>query len=674
MEIVNLVQGTPEWHAHRAAHRNASDAPAMMGVSPYKTRSELVREYATGLRAEVGAAQQRVFDNGHRYERLAQPLTEKIIGEQLAPLVGTNGKYSASFDGLSFLEDIASEHKSLNDVLRAAMFDGCTGTDLPEVYQIQMEHQCLVAETVERVLFMASKWADDGTLIEERHCWYTPNLALRARIVAGWDQFEADVAAYVPDAAPTALPVVAAPVTALPAVSVQVSGAIAVTDNFKVFEEAVRDFIDNKLIRNPETDQDFANLDSQIKAMKNAEAALDAAEVHMLSQVLAIDERKRTKEMLHKLVRDNRLMAEKLLASEKERRRGEIVADGVKALREHIEALDQRFRPTFSRVGVSYMPTIAADFGAAIKGKKNLDNMREAVEQTLTNAKIEANQIADRIQINLQVLRERADLAFLFPDERTLALKAPDDLAAAVKSRVADHEAKEAQRLEAERERIRAEEAEKAQREQAERNRMALSEIQGIQQQVMIASIGRAGVRKGGTIECIRETLAETEAWPVEEAHFGAMHGAAQAAKDTAVAQIRQLLTNAEAAAAAGALAASQALAVPATQVAALPPAPEPAQLALTPVASTAAPVASAEPAANETSAASGTPTLKIGAIAERLGFSLTAEQLRGLGIEPATRERGATLYHEHQFPLICDALARRAMTAKAAHAQRLAA
>ncbi|WP_422097518.1 endonuclease [Variovorax sp.] len=667
MEIVNLVQGTPEWHAHRAAHYNASDAPAMMSVSPYKTRSELVREYATGLRAEVGAAQQRIFDNGHRYERLAQPLTEKIVGQQMAPLVGTNGKYSASFDNLTFLEDIASEHKSLNDVLRAAMFDGCTGADLPEVYQIQMEHQCLVAETVERVLFMASKWAEDGTLIEERHCWYTPNLALRARIVAGWDQFEADVAAYVPDAAPTALPVVAAPVTALPAVSVQVSGAIAVTDNFKVFEEAVRDFIDNKLIRNPETDQDFANLDSQIKAMKNAEAALDAAEVQMLSQVLAIDERKRTKEMLHKLVRDNRLIAERLLSSEKDRRRGEIVADGMAALRKHVGALH-------ARLGVEYVPLPAADFGAAIKGKKNLDNMREAVEQVLTNAKIEANEVAARIEANLQVLRERADLAFLFPDERMLALKAPDDLAAAVKSRVADHEAKEAKRLEAERERIRAEEAEKAQREQAERNRMALSEIQGIQQQVMIASIGRAGVRKGGTIECIRETLAETEAWLVEEARFGAMHGAAQAAKDTAVAQIRQLLTNAEAAAAAGALAASQALAVPTTQVAALPPAPEPAQLALTPVASTAAPVASAEPAANETPAASGTPTLKIGAIAERLGFSLTAEQLRGLGIEPATRERGATLYHEHQFPQICEALARRAMTAKAAHAQRLAA
>jgi len=77
--------------------------------------------------------------------------------------------------------------------------------------------------------------------------------------------------------------------------------------------------------------------------------------------------------------------------------------------------------------------------------------------------------------------------------------------------------------------------------------------------------------------------------------------------------------------------------------------------------------------AANESTAA-GTPTLRIGDIAARLGFTLTAEQLRGLGIEPVTRERGATLYHEHQFAGICDALIRRVADAKAEHAERLAA
>ncbi|SEF28436.1 hypothetical protein ABL840_26935 [Variovorax sp. NFACC27] len=77
--------------------------------------------------------------------------------------------------------------------------------------------------------------------------------------------------------------------------------------------------------------------------------------------------------------------------------------------------------------------------------------------------------------------------------------------------------------------------------------------------------------------------------------------------------------------------------------------------------------------AANDAGTAS-TPTLRIGDIAARLGWTMTAEQLRSLGIEPAARERGATLYHEHQFPEICAAIANRANEAAAAHAQRLAA
>lgn len=54
-----------------------------------------------------------------------------------------------------------------------------------------------------------------------------------------------------------------------------------------------------------------------------------------------------------------------------------------------------------------------------------------------------------------------------------------------------------------------------------------------------------------------------------------------------------------------------------------------------------------------------GMPTLKLGQIGERLGFSLTADFLKGLGFEVAARERGACLYHEADFPLILAALVR---------------
>lgn len=86
-----------------------------------------------------------------------------------------------------------------------------------------------------------------------------------------------------------------------------------------------------------------------------------------------------------------------------------------------------------------------------------------------------------------------------------------------------------------------------------------MGDIHGIQQQVIIAQIGRLGVRKGGTIECIRETLAETEAWPITEGSYGPLTVVAQGAKDAAVKAIQELLAAAEVNAARAAEAARQA-------------------------------------------------------------------------------------------------------------------
>jgi hypothetical protein len=47
VKIHNLIQGSPQWLAYRAQHFNASDAPAMMGVSPYKSRAEEPRRTST---------------------------------------------------------------------------------------------------------------------------------------------------------------------------------------------------------------------------------------------------------------------------------------------------------------------------------------------------------------------------------------------------------------------------------------------------------------------------------------------------------------------------------------------------------------------------------------------------------------------------------------------------
>lgn len=468
MKTMQLIAGTPDWHAHRATHFNASDAPAMLGCSPYMTRAELMRRLHTGVAADVDPATQQRFDDGHRFEALARPLAEEIIGEDLAPVVGTEGELSASFDGLTLMGDIAFEHKTLNDELRAVLsgdFDPDTVGDLlPKHYRVQMEQQLMVSGA-QRVLFMASKWEGE-TLIEEHHCWYDPNPALRAEIIAGWKQFAADLAAYKPPE--VVAPVTAAPVESLPAVSVRMDGALTVASNLPEFGKALRAFVE-RIPARPTTDQEFADTDAACKALKKAEEALQQAEDGALASMTSVEELRRVIGDLRTLARTTRLEREKMVERRKLEIRTEEVQRGKDALAEHIAGLN-------ATIGKPYMPASASavDFGLAIKGLRSLDSVRATIDQKLADAKIAANAIAGVIMVNMRYLRENAkDYASLFPDTATIVLKASDDLQALVTSRIAEHKAAEEKRLETERERIRAEEAAKLQREQEAQARQA---------------------------------------------------------------------------------------------------------------------------------------------------------------------------------------------------------
>ena len=90
------------------------------------------------------------------------------------------------------------------------------------------------------------------------------------------------------------------------------------------------------------------------------------------------------------------------------------------------------------------MPAVPVDFANAIKGKRTLDSMRDAVATELARAKIAANEVADRISFNLRTIDAHPDHAFLFNDRASIVLKHPDDLHLLVKVRMDEHQAKEA--------------------------------------------------------------------------------------------------------------------------------------------------------------------------------------------------------------------------------------
>ncbi|MFZ2125392.1 MAG: YqaJ viral recombinase family protein [Candidatus Saccharimonadales bacterium] len=448
----DLLQGSPEWIEFRASHHGASEAAAMLGLSKHTTRSELMLMKKTGTRKEFSEwVQKNVLDYGHEVEALARPLVEIIIGEPLYPVTWSIGKLSASCDGLTIGDDVAFEHKQWNESLVASVANGI----LPEDHMAQCQ-QILLVTGAENLIFVVS----DGTAKNLVHMIVLPDAAWFQRIIDGWAQFEKDMAEYV---MPDAKPAIVADVVSLPSVFVNISGQIAVQDNFKEFEIALRNFLENKLIREPQTDQDFADLDAQIKTMKKAEDALSAAETQMLAQIQSIDEAKRQKDMLSKLVRDNRLMAEKLLESEKLRRKSEKIESTRKLFLEHLAKLQNEI----TQVRLDYP---VPDFLSATKGLKTLDSMQERLNTALANAKIAVDAQAADLRTKLAWLDENAsEHRALLADLQQLIAKPMDDFQLAVKSRIESHNKAEAAKieakLEAERQKIRAEEEIKAKAE-----------------------------------------------------------------------------------------------------------------------------------------------------------------------------------------------------------------
>ena len=395
MKIHNLVQGSDEWAAFRLSHHGASEAAAMLGLSKLTTRSELLRVKHLGdPKVFTDWVQENILDYGHEVEARARPLVEQVIDDDLYPVTCSNedvgGDLSASCDGLTMAGDTALEHKQWAAELAAMVASGV----LPDAHMPQCQ-QIMMITGAKRVIFAVS----DGT--PENFVWMEvlPDTAWFDRIVDGWAQFDRDLADYVlPE--PQAL-LVADAVQALPAVSVQISGQISVRENFNVFEVALRDFLANKLIREPQTDQDFVDLDQQIKAMKKAEETLNAAEAMMLAQIESVDQAKRQKDMLTKLVRDNRLMAEKLLESEKARRRAEKIEAARKAFSTHLADLQREI--TGLRLEV-----VMPDFAGAIKGLKTLSSIDDKLATALANGKIGADRQAKDFRAKLAWIEEHS--------------------------------------------------------------------------------------------------------------------------------------------------------------------------------------------------------------------------------------------------------------------------
>lgn len=449
-KIVNIAQGSELWAELRAKRFTASEAPAMMGKSKYQSRSDLLKQKATGLAPEVSEHQQRIFDKGHRAEAVARKIAEQEIGEDLFPVVidDEEGGFLASMDGLSMLGEIGWECKLASETLFAQIDAG----KLEEHYMIQLDQQFALSGA-ERILFTACDEKGESY----KHLWIERDESRFKALEAGWSQFAKDLAEYVP-AEPEAPKAEGKAPDALPALSVQVQGMVTAS-NLKEFEASARATLAS-INTDLQSDEDFASAEKAVKFCKDVEKRLAGAKENVLGQMQTVDEVVKTIDRISEETRQLRLKLDKAVKEQKEARKLEILS-------EYREAFSLYPKKSLADV-VQYMPAINADFAGAMKGLKTMTSIRSACDDELARAKIEANEIASVIRVNLQQLHEHAHgYDFLFSDFGQICMKPADDFAAIVKSRIADHKEAEQKRMDAEREKIRQEEEAKAKADQA---------------------------------------------------------------------------------------------------------------------------------------------------------------------------------------------------------------
>lgn len=437
MEILNLQQGSPDWHQARATKFTASEAPVMMRASKYMSRDDLLYQKKTGCFPEVSPAKQRIFDRGHAAEEQARPVAEAIIGDELYPATGVDGDYLASFDGITMLHDVAFEHKLINNAFRALRpVDGpeFDPSDLDPHYYWQLEHQSLVSGC-EKILFMAS----DGTSNDYVICWYKSIPERRDQLIAGWTQFAKDLEAYEPVAAKAK--VEAAPIESLPSINYELNG-LALTSNLDVYREAAEKLVEDS--KKPlKTDQDFVDLDAVLKKFKEAEDKIKLVQEQVVGEIEDVDKFCKDIGYIGELIRQARINGEKAVKSRKDEIKRDIISKAQSDLHAVITELNESLAPH----GVQ-MPLIPVDFQTATKNKRTLKSLQESANDELARAKIAATEECDQIKSNLAEFKMIAkDFEFLFADLQQLITSPKEALVAMIKSRIADHKEVEAKRL-----------------------------------------------------------------------------------------------------------------------------------------------------------------------------------------------------------------------------------
>ncbi len=458
MKTVNLVQGSVEWHNFRREKFTASDAPAMLGLSKYKTRDQLLKEKKTGITPPVSDRQQFLFDKGHAAEASYRPILEEFIGDELYNTTGVSDDYdflAASFDGITMDETVIFEHKLWNQSLADYIDEH---DDLPDTHWPQVEHQMFVSGA--GVCYFV---VSDGTESQSTQISYESKPERAKQVIDGWLLFKKDLENY--EVTEVKEKPKADTTFSLPVLSYQIDKtSLAIQTNLDLFKLKAKELVEESK-KTLESDQDFANAESMVKTFKGAETRLADISTAVLGEVGSIDQFVKDLNDIKETIRQARLNTEKQVKNRKD----EIKADLVKAAKLEILSYRRSDAPFEIRCWPQYDPS------EATKNKRTIESLTSSVNQYVADAKLEMNTLIDLAEKHWAMVKGHE---FLFSDIGVIFNCPTDEFKAIVDRRISDFkeqqeeiarqkEIEEQQRLEAlEKQRI-ADEAAKVNRQMA---------------------------------------------------------------------------------------------------------------------------------------------------------------------------------------------------------------
>lgn len=140
MKILEITQGSQEWHDFRRVHLGASESGTIMGMNPYRTPLDLWEEKVFGWEQPKTQA----MTDGQTMETIARSAYQEQTGILVEPLVCEHDAIpyiSASFDGMTKDLKHAVEIKCGKGSHRSAK-EGL----IPAYYYCQLQHQMMVAD------------------------------------------------------------------------------------------------------------------------------------------------------------------------------------------------------------------------------------------------------------------------------------------------------------------------------------------------------------------------------------------------------------------------------------------------------------------------------------------------------------------------------------------------